>query len=70
LVCPRGTFTTTVNGVTVRSVDGIHFIPYRGGNYLAKWILPFWRDVGHTQQVAGGVVHSKRAPRPSALAPA
>ncbi len=70
LVCPRGTFTTTVNGVPVRDADGIHFIPYTGGDYLAKWILPFWRDVGHTQQVAGGVVYSKPAPRPSALAPA
>ena len=63
-------FTTTVNGVPVRSADGIHFIPYTGGNYLAKWILPFWRNVGHTQQVAGGVVHSKAAPLASSLAPA
>jgi peptidoglycan/LPS O-acetylase OafA/YrhL len=70
LVCPGGKFTTTLNGVTVRSVDGIHFIPYQGGSYLAKWILPFWRNVGHTQEDAGGVVHSKRAPLPSTLAPA
>lgn len=70
LVCPGGKFTTTLNGVPVRSPDGIHFVFYRGGDYLAKWILPFWRDVGHTQQAAGGIVHDEPAPRASALAPA
>ena len=29
VVCPGGQYTTTINGVTVRAPDGIHFPYYR-----------------------------------------
>jgi hypothetical protein len=41
-VCPGGTFTTTLDGVTVRLPDGVHFPGVPGGTVpvlpAAKWL--------------------------------
>lgn len=39
MVCPRGHFTTFVDGVDVRSSDGVHFT-VQGGEWLASKLLP------------------------------
>jgi hypothetical protein len=42
MVCPSGTFQTTIDGVTVRSPDGVHFAygADGAGSYLAPRIYP------------------------------
>jgi len=39
LVCPRGTYTSTINGVVVRRTDGVHFTD-AGGTLLAPALMP------------------------------
>jgi peptidoglycan/LPS O-acetylase OafA/YrhL len=39
LVCPNGKFTSTVNGVPMRS-DGLHFTPSGVHKIIAPWLLP------------------------------
>ena len=41
MVCPGGTFTTTVGGVQLRDGDGVHIIPTpAAGQWLAAHLLP------------------------------
>jgi peptidoglycan/LPS O-acetylase OafA/YrhL len=37
--CPKGKFTSTIGGVTIRETDGVHFT-LAGGEYLAPKIMP------------------------------
>jgi photosystem II stability/assembly factor-like uncharacterized protein len=38
-LAPKGTFTPSVDGVTVRAADGVH-LSEPGGEWLAPWLLP------------------------------
>jgi peptidoglycan/LPS O-acetylase OafA/YrhL len=73
MVCPGGTYVSSMNGVPLRS-DGVHFVwPYRGegADYLAPEILPLWQDLGHEQEVAAGgrTILPGRVPPSSDLSP-
>jgi hypothetical protein len=46
--CPKGKFTTTVDGVTIRETDGVHFT-LAGGEYLAPKIMPAIVAAGRAQ---------------------
>jgi peptidoglycan/LPS O-acetylase OafA/YrhL len=58
VVCPGGNYTADLNGVPIRSPDGVHFVeppPYKtssvvGGYYLAPSLLPLWEQLGHDQE--------------------
>jgi hypothetical protein len=39
VVCPDGRYTSTVNGVRVRS-DGLHFTPQGVRQIIAPWLQP------------------------------
>jgi peptidoglycan/LPS O-acetylase OafA/YrhL len=52
MVCPGGHFESTIDGVTVRSPDGIHF-SVEGGILLAPKIWPTVVSVGRAQMAAG-----------------
>ena len=45
MVCPKGKFSSSIDGVVVRSPDGIHF-SLAGGNLLAAKILPTIEKLG------------------------
>ena len=46
--CPKGKFSTTVDGVTIRETDGVHFT-LAGGEYLAPKIMPAIVAAGRAQ---------------------
>jgi len=58
VVCPDDQYTTDLNGVPVRSADGVHFLQPTstagdgdfGGEYLAPALLPLWESLGHEQE--------------------
>ena len=53
--CPGGRYTTTKDGVTIRTVDdGIHFSP-EGGVVLAPYVMPQIVAAGRAQAMASGV---------------
>jgi hypothetical protein len=53
--CPRGRYSTTKDGVTIRTVDdGIHFSP-EGGVVLAPYVMPQIVTTGRAQAMAPGV---------------
>jgi hypothetical protein len=54
--CPGGKFALTVDGVTIRRSDGVHFT-IAGGKYLASKLMP-------------GIVAAGRAQMAGTLAPA
>ncbi len=50
LVCPGSHYSSTINGVRIRKLDGVHFAtshPYAVGDVLGPKILPYWEFVGH-----------------------
>ena len=47
IVGPTGTYTATIDGVTIRNADGIHFTPY-GGLWLRSRLLPQIGRIGLT----------------------
>ena len=50
MVCPGGTYTTTVDGVQLRDGDGVHIVPTpAAGNWLAAHLLPPVVQVGRAQ---------------------
>ena len=51
--CPGGKFAATVDGVTIRLSDGVHFT-IAGGEYLAPKIMPAIVAAGRTQMAASG----------------
>jgi len=55
IVCPHGRYTSVVDGVEVRSPDGVHFVTDTvpaGGTVLAPLLLPLWARLGHQVQAA------------------
>jgi hypothetical protein len=66
-VCPGGKYTADLNGIPIRTSDGVHFDvqPSTGGTYLAPAILPFWVELGHLQeaQTNGASVRTGALPR-------
>jgi hypothetical protein len=46
--CPGGKYTSTINGITIRRNDGVHFTN-PGGEYLAGKIMPTIVAVGKAQ---------------------
>ena len=59
MVCPGGTYATTLDGVQIRDGDGVHIVPTQAaGQWLAGRILPDVVEVGR-MQMAG---RSLRAP--------
>ena len=53
--CPKGRYTPTMDGVTIRTVDdGIHFSP-EGGVVLAPSVMPQIVAAGRAQQSGSGV---------------
>jgi hypothetical protein len=58
MACPGGRFTSTLDGATLRSPDGIHFVETvgAGADLLAPQILPLWEQLGHEQEASGGKV--------------
>jgi hypothetical protein len=72
-VCPKDKFSEDLNGVPVRTPDGVHFQftgTGAGGDYLAPSILPYWEELGHLQEFKTGGRSIERTPPPSILAPA
>ncbi len=69
MACPGGRFTPALDGVTLRSPDGIHFDmdPGTGGAVLAPLLLPQWETLGHEQEAAGG--HVDTGLLPTAVSP-
>jgi hypothetical protein len=53
LTCPHGRYATTIDGVTVRRTDGVHYT-IAGGQFLAPKIMPAIVAVGRAQAAAGG----------------
>jgi peptidoglycan/LPS O-acetylase OafA/YrhL len=51
--CPRGKFTSTVDGVVIRNTDGVHFTN-AGGELLAPKLMPPIVAAGRAQAAAGG----------------
>ncbi len=51
--CPGGHYTTSIHGVTVRRVDGVHYT-IAGGQYLAPKLMPAIVAAGRAQAAAGG----------------
>jgi hypothetical protein len=52
--CPKGRYSTTKDGVTIRTVDdGIHFSP-EGGVVLAPYVMPQVVAAGRAQAMASG----------------
>jgi peptidoglycan/LPS O-acetylase OafA/YrhL len=51
--CPHGRYTATIDGVTIRRTDGVHFT-IAGGQFLAPKIMPAIVAVGRAQAVASG----------------
>ena len=50
MVCPGGTYTSTLDGVQVRDGDGVHIVPTQAaGGWLAGRILPGVVQVGRLQ---------------------
>jgi peptidoglycan/LPS O-acetylase OafA/YrhL len=50
-VCPGGKFASTIDGVTVREPDGVHFT-IAGGQYLAPKVMPAIVAAGRAQLAA------------------
>jgi hypothetical protein len=50
--CPGGKFASTVQGVTIRYTDGVHFTP-PGGQFLASKIMPAIVAAGRAQMAGG-----------------
>ena len=50
-VCPGGKFTTSLDGVAIRSSDGVHFTD-EGGAFLAKDLMPAIVAAGRAQMAA------------------
>ena len=72
-ICPGGTYEASLNGVPVRSTDGVHFVigeKGEGGQYLAPAILPYWEELGHLQEAATRRASTGRGRLPTFLAPA
>jgi peptidoglycan/LPS O-acetylase OafA/YrhL len=53
MVCPNRTFEETIDGIRVRSPDGVHFAR-SGGPYLAPRVLPILTIEGRQAQAAVG----------------
>jgi hypothetical protein len=50
MVCPGGTYTTSLDGVQLRDGDGVHIVPTpAAGQWLAGHILPEVVQVGRLQ---------------------
>ena len=69
LTCPGGRFHPSIDGVALRSADGIHFTlaTGTGAQLLAPSLLPLWEELGHSQEARGGQVVT--GPLPAHLAP-
>jgi hypothetical protein len=51
MVCPGGTYATTLDGVQLRDGDGVHIVPtVAAGRWLADRLLPQVVQVGRLQQ--------------------
>ena len=51
MICPGGTFSTTLDGVQLRDGDGVHIVPtVAAGQWLASRLLPTVVQVGRDQQ--------------------
>ncbi len=51
MVCPGGTFATTLDGVQIRDGDGVHLVPtVAAGQWLAARLLPTVVQVGRDQR--------------------
>jgi hypothetical protein len=46
--CPKGAFTTSLDGVAIRRSDGVHFTNM-GGEVLAPALMPGILAAGHAQ---------------------
>ena len=67
VVCPGGTFTTTIDGAAVRRDDGVHFTDL-GGAVVAKDIMPPIVASGRAQMAASATSKTTTTapPAPSA----
>jgi peptidoglycan/LPS O-acetylase OafA/YrhL len=61
VVCPGGTFTTTIHGAAVRRDDGVHFTDL-GGAVVAKDIMPPIVASGRAQMAASATTPTTAAP--------
>jgi len=51
MLCPGGTYATTLDGVQLRDGDGVHIVPtVAAGRWLANRLLPQVVRVGRLQQ--------------------
>jgi peptidoglycan/LPS O-acetylase OafA/YrhL len=76
VVCPGGSYTAEIDGVPIRTADGVHFVypaatPDRftptfveGGGYLAPALLPLWEEIGHEQEAGTDGASIDRGPLP------
>jgi len=73
MVCPGGTYSTSVGGVQLRDGDGVHIVPTAAaGQWLAAHLLPSVVQVGRAQQAGRSLVTTtpttSGSPRPTVSA--
>ena len=72
-ICPGGRYEASLDGVPIRSADGVHFVVGSkggGGQYLAPAILPYWEQLGHLQEAGTGGASIGHDRLPTFFAPA
>ena len=63
MVCPGGTYASTVDGVQLRDGDGVHIVPTAAaGQWLAGHLLPGVVQVGRLQQAGRSLATTPSTP--------
>jgi peptidoglycan/LPS O-acetylase OafA/YrhL len=66
MVCPGGSYTSTLDGVQLRDGDGVHIVPTAAaGQWLAARLVPEVVRVGHLQQAGRSLATPQSSPTTS-----
>jgi len=63
MICPGGTYATSLDGVQLRDGDGVHIVPtVAAGRWLASRLLPQVVEVGRLQQAGRSLAQPATTP--------